>query len=131
MSAKATAPSPLAERTSLPTGSATMSPGMNTANRYAHYLYDCVKRWLRPPILEIGSGFGTYTQFLIRHGQVICADIDAACLDQVQRRYAGHDMLTTQVDLNRAEQVRALGRYRFHSAFSTNVFEHISDDADA
>jgi SAM-dependent methyltransferase len=112
----------------LPTGAATMSPGMNSAARYARYLYDCVKRWLKPPVLEIGCGFGTYTQFLLRHGQVICADIDAACLEHVQRRYAGQDILTAQVDLNLAEQVRALGRYRFHSAFSTNVFEHVVDD---
>jgi SAM-dependent methyltransferase len=117
--------------TTLPTGSATMSPGMNTADRYARYLYDCVKRWLTPPILEIGSGFGTYTQYLLRHGQVICADIDTDCLAQVRRRYAGRDVLTTEVDLNSDEQVLALGRYRFHSAFSTNVFEHIERDGDA
>src|SRR5262245_3425853 len=115
----------------LPIGFATMSPAMNTADRYARYLYDCVKRWLKPPILEIGSGFGTYTQFLLRHGQVICADIDTACLAQVQRRYAGYEVLTTQVDLNSGEQVRALGRYCFFSAFSTNVFEHIENDEEA
>jgi SAM-dependent methyltransferase len=108
-----------------------MSPAMNTANRYARYLYDCVKRWLHPPILEIGSGFGTYTQYLLRHGQVICADIDPACLERAGRRYAGRDVLTTQLDLNSAAQVRALGRYRFHSAFSTNVFEHVQNDGEA
>lgn len=121
----------LPQSANLPTGSATMSPGMSTADRYARYLYDCVKHWLKPPILEIGSGFGTYTQFLLRHGQVICADIDAACLDQVQHRYTGQDVLTTQVDLNAGEQVRALGRFCFYSAFSTNVLEHIGNDEEA
>ena len=117
--------------TAMPTGSATMSPGMSSANRYAKYLYDCVERWLEPPILEIGCGFGTYTQYLLRHGQVICADIDVDCLAQVQRRYAARDVLTAQVDLNEIEQVRALSRYTFHSAFSTNVFEHIEKDENA
>jgi SAM-dependent methyltransferase len=115
----------------MPTGSATMSPGMNTAIRYAKYLYDNVKQWLEPPILEIGCGFGTYTQYLLQHGQVICADIDDDCLGQVQRRYAGRDVLTVQLDLNDVEQIRNLGRYRFHSAFSTNVFEHIENDEGA
>jgi SAM-dependent methyltransferase len=115
----------------LPTGSATMSPGMSTADRYARYLYDCVRHWLKPPILEIGCGFGTYTQFLLRHGQVICADIDTECLEAVQRRYAGEDILTVPVDLNVPEQVRSLGRYRFHSLFSTNVFEHVERDEEA
>jgi SAM-dependent methyltransferase len=119
------------DHASLPIGAATMSPGMNSAARYARYLYDCVKRWLKPPVLEIGCGFGTYTQFLLRHGQVICADIDIACLEHVQRRYAGQDILTAQVDLNSVEQIRALGRSRFQSAFSTNVFEHIVNDEEA
>jgi SAM-dependent methyltransferase len=132
MSDRATAARPcVAERAALPTGAATMSPAMSTADRYARYLYDCVRRWLNSPILEIGSGFGTYTQYLLRHGQVICADIDAACLERARCRYAGQDVLTTQVDLNSAEQVRALGRYRFHSAFTTNVFEHIEKDGEA
>jgi SAM-dependent methyltransferase len=131
MGARAVDALPLADRARLPTGPATMSPGMSTADRYARYLYDCVRRWLKPPILEVGCGFGTYTQFLLRHGQVICADIDAVCLDRVRRRYAAEDILTTQVDLNSAEQVRALGRYGFHSAFSTNVFEHIENDTEA
>ena len=121
----------LVNEPNLPTGAATMSTAMSTADRYARYLYDCVKRWLKPPILEIGSGFGTYTQYLLRHGQVICADIDLACLEWAQRRYAGQDILTTRVDLNSVEQVRALGRYRFHSAFSTNVFEHVEQDQEA
>ena len=117
--------------TTIPIGAATMSPGMSSANRYAKYLYDCVKRWLAPPILEIGSGFGTYTQYLLQHGQVICADIDGECLAQVERRYTGRDVLTAQVDLNDIEQVRNLGRYSFHSAFTTNVFEHIEKDEEA
>ena len=116
---------------SLPTGTATMSPAMSTADRYARYLYDCVMPWLTPPILEIGSGYGTYTQYLLRHGQVICADIDRTCLEWAQGRYAGQDILTAQVDLNAVDEVRALGRYRFHSAFSTNVFEHLENDEES
>lgn len=115
----------------LPTGSATMSPGMNTADRYARYLYDCVRAWLKPPILEIGAGFGTYTQFLLQHGPVLCADIDQSCLEAIRERYAGEHVQTAQVDLNCAEDVRALARHRCQSAFSTNVFEHVEHDREA
>jgi SAM-dependent methyltransferase len=115
----------------LPVGSATMSPGMNTADRYARYLYDCVRPWLKPPILEIGAGFGTYTQFLLRHGAVVCADIDVACLEAIRERYAGENVLTTPVDLNIGTDVRSLTRHRCQSAFSTNVLEHVEHDREA
>ncbi|HMF10923.1 MAG TPA: class I SAM-dependent methyltransferase [Gemmataceae bacterium] len=120
-----------ADRPVLPTGSATMSPGMRTADRYARYLYDCVKCWLNAPVLEIGCGFGTYTRLLLHHGQVICTDIDTTCLEHVQSRYTGRDILAAKVDLNSAEEVRALGRFGARSVFSTNVFEHVEKDEEA
>jgi SAM-dependent methyltransferase len=104
---------------------------MNTADRYARYLYDCVQSWLRPPILEIGAGFGTYTQFLLQHGRVVCADIDPACLDAIRNRYPDEDLQTARVDLNIEADVRSLGRHGCQSAFSTNVFEHVEHDREA
>ena len=117
--------------TSFPTGAATMSPGMKEATRYARYLYDCVKPWLVAPIFEIGSGFGTYTEMLLKHGPVIGADIDSACLADLAYRLGNQGVTTTHLDLNDHAAVRATRRFGFRSAFSTNVFEHIEDDAGA
>jgi len=115
----------------LPTGAATMSPGMRGAVRYARYLYDCVKSHLSAPILEIGSGFGTYTEMLLRHGPVIGVDIDENCLADLADRLDGQPLQTLQLDLNDLAAVRATRRFGFRSAFSTNVFEHIENDEGA
>jgi SAM-dependent methyltransferase len=108
-----------------------MSPGMRDAVRYARYLYDSVERWLTPPVLEIGSGFGTYTEMLLGHGSVIAADVDPVCLADLRQRMAGRDLRTLELDLNDHASIRAAGRLGFRSAFSTNVFEHIRDDVGA
>lgn len=116
---------------SLPVGAATMSPGMREATRYARYLYDCVKPWLAAPVFEIGSGFGTYTPMLLEHGPVVGADIDADCLADLAERFGGQGLSTVRLDLNDHAALRATRRFGFRSAFSTNVFEHIADDAGA
>jgi SAM-dependent methyltransferase len=104
---------------------------MGTAFRYARYLYDCVKPWLRPPVLEIGSGYGTYTRFLLEHGRVIASDIDTTCLQEVAARFSACDLKTQHLDLNDAASIGELARHGCESAFSSNVFEHIEKDVQA
>lgn len=118
------APSSLTRR-----GSATMSPAMRTATRYARYLYSTLEPWLRWPVLEIGTGFGTYTRMLLDGGPVFSVDVDADCLRDVRASHAGNPLSTIQLDLNDHAAVRDLARLRFCSIFSTNVFEHLADDA--
>lgn len=105
-----------------------MSPGMRDAVRYARYLYQCVRPYLAGPILEIGSGFGTYTEMLLEHGPVIGVDIDEQCLADLAIRFQGRDLQTLRLDLNDLDAVRATSRFGFRSAFSTNVFEHVEND---
>jgi SAM-dependent methyltransferase len=104
---------------------------MESAVRYARYVYDSVKPWLQSPILEIGAGYGTYTRFLLQHGPVISCDIDPACLDGLRRKFEGAEHQTTFVDLNDAESIQRLAQFGARSVFTTNVFEHIEDDVRA
>jgi len=101
---------------------------MESAVRYARYVYDSVKPWLQSPILEIGAGYGTYTRFLLQHGQVVSCDIDSACLDGLHRKFGGADVQTAFVDLNDAESIRRLARFGARSVFTSNVFEHVEED---
>lgn len=115
----------------LPIGSGTMTPAMANAERYARYLYDCVGPRLTAPILEIGTGFGTYTGLLLAHGRVITVDIDPECLDQVQRRHPDADLDTALVDLNDKPAIAELKSHGARSVFCSNVLEHIEDDVAA
>lgn len=115
----------------LPIGSATMSPAMASADRYARYLYDCVSPWLAAPVLEIGTGFGTYTGLLLNHGRVVTTDIDTACLEQARQRYSAADLVTSTVDLNDKTSIVRLASHGAQSIFCSNVLEHIDDDVAA
>src|SRR5262245_45749760 len=92
-----------------PTGPATMSPAMKGATRYAGYLYDCVRPWLAAPVLEVGVGFGTYTELLLRHGRVVGLDVDEGCVREARRRFgAGRPFEAVRLDLNDHAGVRRL-----------------------
>lgn len=117
-----------AKSEAFPIGQATMSPAMEHADRYARYLYDSVRPWLEPPILEVGTGFGTYTGLLLQHGEVITIDIDSSCLHRARQRFNSEPLTTARVDLNDIESTRGLVSYGARSIFCSNVLEHISDD---
>src|SRR5262249_12062380 len=88
-----------------PIGTATMSPAMREAERYARYLYDCVKAWLKPPILEVGAGYGTYTRYLADHGPVIATDIDADFLGSLESSFTDRDVMVRHLDLNDPDEI--------------------------
>jgi hypothetical protein len=111
-----------------PIGTATMSPAMREAERYARYLYDCVKTWLMPPILEVGAGYGTYTRYLINHGPVIATDIDAGLLSALESNFSERDVVVRHLDLNDADEITSFAEHAPRSVFCCNVIEHIADD---
>jgi SAM-dependent methyltransferase len=104
---------------------------MRDARRYARYLFSSVARWLTPPVLELGSGFGTYTDMLLARGPAIAADIDTDCLADLAARFAGRGLRTLALDLNDHAAIRATRGLGFRSVFSSNVLEHIQDDVGA
>lgn len=109
-------------------GASTMSPAMRSASNYARYLYSALEPWLSWPVLEIGTGFGTYTGLLLKGGAVLSIDIDTECLDAVHLQHPQASLTTRMVDLNDHESVRQLRLLGCRSLFCTNVLEHIEDD---
>lgn len=118
-------------RGALPQGAATMSPGMSSASRYARYLFDAMAPWLTAPVLEVGSGYGTYTGYLLERGPVLATDIDYASLQAIEQRFAGRDLTARFIDLNDPGTVRACRPFQARSIFCSNVLEHIEDDVGA
>jgi SAM-dependent methyltransferase len=111
-----------------PIGTATMSPAMREADRYARYLYDSVKAWLKPPILEVGAGYGTYTSYLTGHGFVIATDIDDNFLAALDSTFAQQEVLVRHLDLNDPDEIATFAELVPRSVFCCNVIEHIADD---
>jgi SAM-dependent methyltransferase len=110
-------------------GTQTLATLENT-ERYNRWLLDRVSGAVGSRVLEIGSGSGTMTQFLLDRELVVGVDVVDDFVTALRRRFAGkpsvsflrHDM---------SASVGQLEKYRFDSALSFNVFEHIEDDVAA
>jgi SAM-dependent methyltransferase len=100
---------------------------LETAARYNRWVFDRVSGALGRRVLEIGCGTGTITQFLVDRDLVVGVDVVARYVEASRARYRGCPNVVIQ-RLDVASSIEELAPYRFDSAVSVNVFEHIADD---
>jgi SAM-dependent methyltransferase len=110
----------------LASGSSTLEV-MEGARRYNRWIYDRVRKALGQRILEIGCGTGTITSFLVERELVVGIDVVDGYVRSTGERYRDRpNIIIRRHDLT--ESVEPLRGYRFDSALSVNVFEHIAND---
>lgn len=103
---------------------------LDEAHRFTEWMYSIIRPYLRGPILEIGSGRGTYSKKLLRDfrdQRVTLSDIDPTYVVALKRAYASALVDVREIDLMNNADLRSMAGY-YHSAFALNVLEHISDD---
>ena len=110
----------------LASGSSTLEV-MEGARRYNRWIYDRVRKALGQRILEVGCGTGTITSFLVERQLVVGIDVVDDYVRSTGERYRDRpNIVVRRHDLT--ESVEPLRGYRFDSALSVNVFEHIAND---
>jgi SAM-dependent methyltransferase len=110
----------------LASGSSTLEV-MEGAHRYNRWIYDRVRGALGQRVLEIGCGTGTITGFLGDRQLVVGIDVVDDYVRSTTERYRDRpNIVIRRHDLT--ESIEPLRGYRFDSAISVNVFEHIADD---
>ncbi|TME77079.1 MAG: class I SAM-dependent methyltransferase [Chloroflexi bacterium] len=114
---------------SLASGASTLEV-MEGAHRYNRWIYDRVRGALGQRVLEIGCGTGTITSFMVDRQLVVGIDVVDDYIRSTSHRFDDRpNIVVRRHDLT--ESIDALRGYRFDSALSVNVFEHIANDEGA
>lgn len=104
---------------------------LSHAVRYRQWLYRQIRGALGTRILEIGSGVGNYTEFLLRHGHVIATDMESHYVSELRSRFRDEPRVRVEQLALEAWNAETLARCRalaVDTVVCLNVLEHVSDD---
>lgn len=99
------------------------------ADRYNRWIAEAIKPYLIPPILEIGSGTGNITQYLLDVKPLFATDVDKGLVAELKKRFKNEKNVSVEyLDITQ----RLPGKFisKFKTVFAINVLEHIEDDTD-
>ena len=96
--------------------------------RNYQWVYDLIAPFLGRSLLEVGSGVGVLSRYLVEHGApIVLSDHHASYLSYLRSRFEGRPNVSFQVlDLN--DEVYDLGGRTIDTVVCLNVLEHIEDD---
>ena len=109
-----------------PVGAATLER-LAAAPNYNRWMFDRVRPWVGRRVLEIGSGIGTLSAFLLDRERLVLTDTSPDYLDRLRARFAGHaNVAIARVYL--PDDHSDLAGERFDTIICLNVLEHVEDD---
>lgn len=109
-----------------PVGAATLEQ-LAAAGRYNRWMFDRLRPWVGARVLEIGSGIGTLSAFLVERAELMLTDTREEYLDRLRARFAGHANVGV-ARLHLPDDDRELAGRRFDTVICLNVLEHVADD---
>jgi glycosyltransferase involved in cell wall biosynthesis len=103
---------------------------MEGAGDYNEWLFEQCRPYIGKRVLEMGSGVGNITKFLVDRERVIATDIIPFYLEELKRMFHGMPNVAVEkldlTDGDTAERIRK--QYRPNAVLSMNVLEHIEND---
>jgi SAM-dependent methyltransferase len=110
-------------------GSATLER-LAVAPRFNRWMFERLAPWIGETVLEVGSGIGNLSQFLIDRERVVLTDTEPAYRAYLERRFGDLPQVRVRT-LMLPEVPPALEGERFDSVVCLNVLEHIENDREA
>lgn len=102
---------------------------ISSADKFNAWMYDQLKPYINGRVLEIGSGIGNISKFLVnQHDQVTLSDIRDGYVNKLKEEFKKANVLEinlTDKDFD-VKHKKLFGTFDF--IFALNVIEHIEDD---
>ena len=104
---------------------------LSRAERYNRWMFEQLAPWLGQRVLEIGSGIGSFTRYLVGRELIIATDINPRYLRILRNTFERHTRVEVEpLDLMVFDPAPFGGRgLRYHPCL--NVLEHVQDDREA
>ena len=90
-------------------------------------MFDRLRRWVGARVLEIGSGIGNLSAFLLDRERLVLTDTREEYLDRLRQRFAEHRNVAVE-RLYLPNEHGGLAGQRFDTIICLNVLEHVDDD---
>ena len=104
---------------------------ISTVYHYNLWVFDCLRDYIGPRVLEVGAGVGTITQFLLNQESVTCLEPFRTYYDYLSHRFREHGNVHVYPLAIQETPSESVPAGQFDSAICINVLEHIEDHVDA
>jgi SAM-dependent methyltransferase len=96
--------------------------------RYNAWMFDRIRPWIGSRVLEIGSGIGNLSAFLVDRERLVLTDTREEYLARLRKRFANRANVSV-AHVYLPDDDRAVRGERFDTVICLNVLEHVADDA--
>ena len=104
---------------------------LSRADRYNRWMLQQLAPWLGKRVLEIGSGIGSFTRYLVGRELVVATDINARYLRILANTFERHTRVeVAPLDLTTFDPA-PLAAKSIDTILCLNVLEHVEDDREA
>ena len=100
---------------------------LSSATRYNRWMFDRLRRWVGRRVLEIGSGIGNLSAFLVDRERVVLTDTRHEYLERLRTRFAEYPNMAV-ARLYLPDDHGAIQGQLFDTIICLNVLEHVDDD---
>ncbi|MBR9700784.1 class I SAM-dependent methyltransferase [Candidatus Woesearchaeota archaeon] len=104
-----------------------------TANQtnFTDWMYAEISPWISGHILEIGSGLGTYSRYILKDDpKAVLSDVDVVYVKKLNKKFPKNKAV--QLDISDEKQIAKLRKTeRFDTIIFLNVLEHVEKDEKA
>jgi len=103
---------------------------LSACSNYTQWVYQSIEPYIGKNILEIGSGIGNITQYLVNKGRLTCIDVNPNYVNYLLKKFHSEKKEGLQAypaDITNIEGT-VLKRGSYDTVICLNVLEHIQED---